>query len=162
MGTQLTADDAKESLTSHVFAKGGELREKYGPKIGRNELIAILADRSVCRYPCEIAFDAGPLQEGEFVYPMARGELPEEGFTIFVHPFFETHPDRVPFMVLYQLVVVNYGEFVSPLDAETFGAAALGISKDEYYQILCGMAEEIGVTTPPASSGCGKSDCGCH
>jgi hypothetical protein len=32
-----------------------------------------------------------------------------------------------------------------PLDnAETFGAAALGLSKDEYYATLCEMADEIG------------------
>ena len=46
--------------------------------------------------------------------------------------------------MLYQLVLVNYGEFASAADAETFGATALGISKDEYYEALCEMADEIG------------------
>ena len=154
MGKQLTAEDAKQSLTSHVSAKGQEIRLKHGPDIGWTELLRILDDRSACRYPCEIAFDAGPLREGEFAFPMPRSELPEEGFTIFVHPFYQSQLDRVPCLVLYQLVMVNYGDFASALDAETFGAAALGFSNGEYYQILCSMADEMG--------GSEKSGCACH
>ena len=51
--------------------------------------------------------------------------------------------EYVPHIVLYQLVLVNYGEFASADDAETFGAAALGLAKEEYYQILCGLADEV-------------------
>jgi len=154
MATQLTAEDAKESLTAHVMGKGEEIREKHGPNIGWDALLRILEDRTACRYPCEIAFDAEPLQAGEFAFPMARGEFPEEGFTLFVHPFFSQHRDRVPYLALYQLVVVNYGKFASPLDAETFGAAALGLSNEEYYRTLCAMADEM--------RGCGGPDCSCH
>jgi hypothetical protein len=154
MARQLTAEDAKQSLTEHVMARGEEIREKYGPNIGWTGLLGILEDRAACRYPCEIVFDAGPLQDGEFAFPMARGEHPEDGFTIFVHPFYQSQPDRVPCLVLYQLVQVNYGDFASALDAETFGAAALGISNAEYYQLLCSMADEMG--------GAGKTGCSCH
>ena len=49
----------------------------------------------------------------------------------------------MPALVLYQLVLVNYGEFASAEDAETFGAAVLGISRDEYYQTLCEMADQL-------------------
>ena len=151
---QLTADDAKQSLAAHLKAKGEEIRDKYGPNVGWAEMLRILDDRSACRYPCEIVFDAGPLQEGEFAFPMARGEHPEDGFTIFVHPHYQSQPDRVPYLVLYQLVPVNYGEFASALDAETFGAAAFGISTGEYYGLLCSMADEM--------SGSGHAGCSCH
>jgi hypothetical protein len=50
-------------------------------------------------------------------------------------------------LVLYQLVAVNYGEFASADEAETFGAAALGLTRDEYYAVLCAMADEIGGNT---------------
>jgi hypothetical protein len=154
MARQLTADDAKQSLTAHLKTRGEEIRDKYGPDIGWTGMLRILQDRSACRYPCEIVFDAGPLQDGEFAYPLARGEHPEEGFTIFVHPHFQSQPDRVPCLVLYQLVVVNYGDFASALDAETFGAAAFGISNGEYYHLLCSMADEMG--------GSGHAGCSCH
>lgn len=159
MATKLTAEDAKQSLTAHVAAKGAEIWEKYGPHIGWDELLRILDDRNACRYPCELAFDAAPLQPGEFAYPVAKGERPEEGFTLCVHPFFQSQPDRVPYLVLYQLVQVNYGEFVSSQDAEIFGSSALGIPQDEYYQVLCEMADEIGGC---AEGGCGDAGCHCH
>jgi hypothetical protein len=50
----------------------------------------------------------------------------------------------VPWLVLYQLVALNYGEFASADDAETFGAAALGLTRDAYYEELCKMADELG------------------
>jgi hypothetical protein len=62
--------------------------------------------------------------------------------------------DRVARLVLYQLVVVNYGEFASSDDAEIFGAAALGISREMYYQALCQMADLL--EGQPAS--CGASE----
>jgi hypothetical protein len=154
MGKKLTADDARQSLTAHVAVKGGEIRQKYGTKIGWNELLRILKDRTACRYPCQVLFDAQPLQPGEFAFPVPKGERPEEGFTICVHPLFASQLERVVYLVLYQLVQVNYGEFVSPEDAETFGASALGLSNDEYYQTLCDMADEIG--------GCREGECNCH
>jgi len=144
MSKQLTAGDFKRSLNAHVAAKGAEIFAKYGPHIGWKELQQILNDRECVRYSCEMVFDAGPLAAGEFAHPAARGEHPEDGFTMFIHPFYMTQLERVPHLVLYQLVLVNYGEFASPDDAETFGAAALGLSQDEYYATLCQMADELG------------------
>jgi len=68
---------------------------------------------------------------------------------MYVHPLFMTQLEKVPLLVLYQLVVVNYGAFAAAEDAETFGAAALGLSQDEYYQILCRLADELQVKTVP-------------
>jgi hypothetical protein len=140
----LTADDAKQSLHAHAAAKGNEIQIKYGPRIGWNVLLRILNDRTCVRYPCEIVFDQTELQSGEFAHPVLKRELPEDGFTIYVHPIFMTRLEEVPLLVLYQLVLVNYGPFASAADAEVFGAGALGISSDEYYQALCQIADEIG------------------
>lgn len=148
MALQLTTGDFKQSLNGHVAAKGEELHAKYGPRIGWKELLAILEDRAFCRYPCEIVFDSAPLAPGEFAYPAAKGERPEDGFTMCVHPVFMTQLQKAPYLVLYQLIVVNYGEFASADDAETFGAAALGLSKDQYYEAICEMAGQIAAPAP--------------
>ena len=58
-----------------------------------------------------------------------------------IHPLFLTQMDRVAHLALYQLVAVNYGDFASSDDAEVFGAAALGIPREQYYQGLCEMAD---------------------
>jgi hypothetical protein len=80
---------------------------------------------------------------GEFAHPVAKGARPEEGFTLHVHPAYQSNLDHVPFLVLYQLVLVNYGEFASSADAETFGAAALGLTRDTYYRQLCDLADQV-------------------
>ena len=144
MSRQLTIEDARQSLRAHVAAKGDEMRAKYGPHIGYKELLRLLEDRDFVRYPCELSFDSGPLMEDECAHPVAKSDRPEEGFVMHVHPYFATQPERVPYLVLYQLVVVNYGEFASAEDAEAFGASALGLSQEEYYRVLCQIADEIG------------------
>ncbi|MEI6653209.1 MAG: hypothetical protein WCP45_00435 [Verrucomicrobiota bacterium] len=139
-----TAADAKSSLADHVADKGAELHAKYGPHIGWSELQQVLLDRSLVRYPCEIAFTPEGLREGEFAYPHALGEKPEEGFIIRVHPVFMTELELVPYLVFYQLVAVNYGDFASTDDAEAFGAAALGLEPDVYYDTICRLADQLG------------------
>lgn len=148
MATQLTADDARQSLTAHVAAKGDELCAKYGPGLGWKELQALLQDRAFVRYPCEILFDAAQLHPGEVAHAVPNGDRPEDGFMLHIHPLFMLQLPRVPHLALYQLVAVNYGEFASADDAETFGAAALGLPRDEYYAILCGLADQL----------CGRAD----
>ena len=143
MPTQLTAEDGRQSLNAHVAAKGAEIHAKYGPSLGWNELQRLIDDRTYVRYPCTIAFDYLPLQPGEFAHPAPNGDRPEDGFTMYVHPYFMTQPERVPYLVLYQLVLVNYGEFATADDAEVYGASALGLSQEQYYAALCQMADEI-------------------
>lgn len=149
MPIRLTADDARQSLTEHVAERGAALRAKYGPQIGWSELLKILEDREFVRYPCDISFEEGVLATGEFAHPMPKGDKPEDGFTMYVHPAFRLQLQEIPMLVLYQLVLLNYGEFASADDAETFGSSALGLSKDEYYDSLCKMADRTGC------------DCGC-
>ena len=141
--------DARQSLKASAAAIGADIYEKYGPRVGWEQLLQILQDRTCARYPCEIVFDAAPLEAGEFAHPLAKGKRPEDGFILYVHPFFQRQLDQVPLLALYQLVLVNYGPFASADDAETFGAAALGLSRDAYYEALCRLADEL----PPLSRG---------
>jgi hypothetical protein len=164
MATQLTAEGAQQSLTAHVEAKGIEIFVKYGSPMGWAELQALLNDRAYVRYPCEIVFDHAQLNPGEFAYPMPKGDAPEQGFTMFVHPVFMLELARVPALVLYHLVAVNYGEFASSDDAETFGAAALGLTRDEYYAMMCEYADQVGGSEPAhsdASVCTGGDGCSC-
>ena len=52
-------------------------------------------------------------------------------------------------LALYQLVLVNYGTFAGPEDAEALGAAALGMTRDEYYQQVCRLADELAASKLP-------------
>ena len=164
MPQQLTLDDAKQSLTAHLASKGAEIREKFGPRFGFAEMERLLADRDYTRYPVEIVFSASVLQDGEFAHPVAKSGNPADGFTMHVHPYFTTQLAYVPALVLYQLVLVNYGDFASPTDAEIFGASVLGMTQEDYYQGLCEMADMVSegiATAAPAVESSGGGSCGC-
>ena len=143
MERQLTPSVVKDSLNAHAAEKGMEIHQRYGPQLGWKELQSILNDIDFVRYPCELKFGSAGLLQGECAHPVCRGERPEDGFIMYVHPLFMTQLDRVPYLVLYQLVLVNYGEFAAVEDAEAFGANALGISKDTYYAVLCELADQL-------------------
>ena len=167
MAQQLTAEDARQSLTAHVESKGVEVFAKYGPALGWAELQRLLVDRAQVRYPVETVFDATRLRPGEFAHAEQNAERPEDGFTLAIHPIFALTLPRAVAAALYQLVVVNYGEFASHDEAETFGAAALGLTRDEYYAMLCVMSDEIGgvvgdfaVAEEPAHQCGGGCSCG--
>jgi hypothetical protein len=170
MAQILTLDDARSSLSGHLADRGAAIHAKYGPSVGWAELQKILQDKECCRYPVEIAFAETHLQDGEFAHPVAKSEDPNDGYVMEVHPFFATEPAVVPALVLYQLVLVNYGDFASPEDAETFGAAVLGIDREAYYDQLCELADMVstGIATmePQAAGhdhggGCGGGGCSC-
>src|ERR1039458_6461482 len=119
-----TAQDARQSLNASAAAIGAEIYEKYGPRIGWTQLLQILGDRTCARYPCEIVFDAAPLQAREFAHPVAKGDHPEEGFCIYVHPFLMMQLDQVPLLVLYQLVRATYRDSAPAPAGSPSGAAA--------------------------------------
>jgi hypothetical protein len=154
MAKQLTAEDARQTLLAHVTERGVDAFVRYGPRIGWEPLQRLLGDRTLVRYPCEIVFDAAELLPGEFAHPVPKGESPEDGFMMFVHPLFERQRDRAAYAVLYQLVTVNYGEFASLDEAETFGAAALGLTRDEYYDALCAMSDQLAAPEAPTPVEC--------
>ncbi len=165
MSPQLTLQDAQQSLTAHLDSKGAAIHAKYGPRIGYQQLQLILADRDCTRYPCEIVYSDMPLRDGEFAHPVAKTDQPEDGFLMHVHPFFAVEPAHVPALVLYQLVLVNYGDFASPEDAEIFGSAVLGIPQEDYYTTLCELAdlvsEGVATASPAALAETGCSGGGC-
>ncbi len=144
MARLLHATAASPNLGELVAAEGAVVRQKYGDRLGWDELLQLLNDRALVRYPCEVRFDAEPLLPGEFAHPVAKGKDPKEGFIIYVHPVYANQLPRVPLLVLYQLALVNYGESATAEDAETFGSVALGMSREDYYDALCQLSSQVG------------------
>ncbi|MBI5691890.1 MAG: hypothetical protein HZC55_17555 [Verrucomicrobia bacterium] len=143
MTRPLSAADARQSLTDHVVARGLEALTRYGPHLGWDALQRLLLDRTQVRYPCTVVFSEAGLLPGELAHPAPCGDRPEDGFLLHVHPCFQSNRDEAAAVVLYQLVLVNYGEFASAHEAESYGAAALGLTRDEYYDWMCRLAERV-------------------
>lgn len=143
MARELKKAEARQHLTAEVAAQGQEIARDYAP-IDWERLQQLLSDRRYVRYPCELRFEAEPLLPGEFAHPVRRGERPEDGFVLYLHPHYASQLPLVPYLVLHQLVLINFGDSATADDAETFGALALGLSKENYYQALCELSNQIG------------------
>jgi len=144
MARDAIAPSRRQALSVQIAAEGSRVHERYGPSIGWRQLLTLLQDRECVRFPCDLRFDAAPLLPGEFAHALLKGSKREEGYTIHLHPLFEHQLQQVPYLVLHQLVLVNHGDSASADDAETFGALALGLSRDEYFNILCELSDQVG------------------
>ncbi len=141
-----SAEEAQQSLRDHVVTRATEAGLRRGGFFDRAVITQMLQDRSVVRYPLGVRFDAEPLQPGEFAYLEALGTHPSEGFCLYIHPEFEPVDDLIPLLIAYYIPAVNYGDVATHVEAELFGATLLGIDVEEYYKILCSVADSV----PPA------------
>jgi hypothetical protein len=135
---------AAAALTEKAVALGLQVRAKYGPNIGWTELQKILVDRDLVHFPCQIRFDGEPLLPGESAHTVASGEQPQDGYTIFVHPSYESRPSEVAYVALCQLAFINFGPAATIEDAEKLGSGALGLTQDEYFHALCKLSDSLG------------------
>ena len=150
MNPHPTPQDAQQSLRDHVVAKALEARERNGNLINRPKMLQLLEDRAVVRYPLGVRFDSESLQPGEFACLESLGERPADGYCLFIHPMFENVDDLIPLLIAYFIPSVNYGDVASHVEAELFGATLLGIELEEYYKILCSVADPL--STPQSDS----------
>ena len=133
MARNLTADDARQSLTAHVENKGLEIFHQHGGRLDWAGLQRLLEDRTQVRYPCEIVFDAGPLQEGEFAHPVPKGDTPEDGFAMHVHPIYMLDLEQVLAELPSQeaeLLRLRYGINQEAPMALSAVARSMGVTRD--------------------------------
>lgn len=136
-----SAEEAQQSLRDHVMAKAAEARAKHPDVASRAGIMQLLEDRSAVRYPLGIRFDSEPLQHGEFACLESLGDRPSDGFCLFIHPMFEPVSDLLPLLIAYYVPSVNYGEVATHVEAELYGSTLLAIEVEEYYRILCSVAD---------------------
>jgi hypothetical protein len=141
-----------QSLMAHAVALGDAARRRYG-SMNWKTLLRLIEDRSVVRFPAYIAFAAEPLRKGEFAAAIPVGQHPRDGYQLVVHPYFEDRLADLPCLVAYHLVVVNYGEVATSEEAECFAAHLLGMARDEYYERICALADELEVATAAPGKG---------
>ncbi len=139
----MDGEEARAALLSHARKTGYLVHERYGPVIDLQAVEQMVEDPDVVRFPVALAFDATPLEGEELAYPLPVEGDPLNGYTMYIHPALEGEPDRVVAVVLYALVVVNYGEVADGAVAEAFGAACLGLDEERYYNNICSIADAV-------------------
>jgi hypothetical protein len=138
-----TEADGKQALRDHVIDKALSARARHGGAVDYPAVLRLLEDREAVRYPTAVAFDAAPLQPGEFAYAEPLGSHPAAGFRLCIHPHFESREEALPLLIAYHIVRINYGDVATREEAELYGAALLGLEVDDYYARLCRLAAEL-------------------
>jgi len=67
----------------------------------------------------------------------------DEGYVISLHSHFQDRADVLPALILYQLVLVNYGDLATAHDAEVFGSGILGLEQDTFYEQIVSLTDAL-------------------
>jgi hypothetical protein len=143
MREKLTVEQGRKAFAHHVTERALALREKYGNFLDYEAIQMLLNDRDFVRYPTRVEFDSSKIDPGFFAAVEPVDGSPANEHIIFLHEYFRRRPGDIANALLYQLVVVNYGDIATREEAELFGATALGMEQEEYYQLLCHLADQI-------------------
>ena len=131
------------AVTVHAEDKAKEIRERYGPEIDYSVLLKILEDRKSIRNPVEIRFSSTAIEPGLFGFTEVVSDDPSAGYSITLHESFRDRPEVLPALILYQAVIVNYGDLATAIDAEVFGAGVLGMERDDYYALIVELTDSV-------------------
>lgn len=131
------------AVSKHVIEKANEIRSRYGPVIDYPVVLRILEDRRCIRYPVEIQFVSDGIDPGLFAKTEPISENPDDGYVISLHHLFEYQSEVLPALILYQSVLVNYGDLATAEDAELFGSGILGLDRDTYYAQIVALTDAL-------------------
>lgn len=152
-----TQQELRESMNLHLRQKAQEIINKYGSAITLAVLQDILQDRKFVRYPVNIIYDSTRIEAGLFIKTemtvsdqghqadedSAYVKPVERSYDFIVHEYFEGQPDKLLPLILYHLPTVNYGDIATYEDAEVFASALMQMQQDDYYQLVCDLADAI-------------------
>ncbi len=152
-----TPRELRESMNLHLRQKAQEIIDKYGAVNSLSVLMDVMSDRKFVRYPVQVIYDSKQVDAGLFIKTemnmSEQNHQPEEdddyikqaerSYDFFVHECFEGQPDKLLPLILYHLPSVNYGEIATFEDSEVFASALLQMSQDDYYQLVCDLADSI-------------------
>jgi hypothetical protein len=155
----LSDHDAEAAFHEHILRKAAAARERYGPCIGPEQIVALLHDPDIVRYPATLAFDTAFLEPGEFGWPKPLGFHPRDGFCVILHPCFQTEREAWPLLIAYLIPTINYGDLAQDQHAELFVATLLGLEPAACYERLCTLCDSI---PPPHQAGAEFGSAACR
>ena len=131
------------AVSRHAIEKAKEICARYGPVIDYAAVLRLLEDRKSIRYPVEICFVSEGIEAGMFANTQPVSKNPDDGYVISLHQHFEDQTDVLPALILYQSVLVNYGDLATADDAELFASTLLGVERDEYYAQIIALTDAL-------------------
>jgi hypothetical protein len=147
-------------LAEHLVERAVFAHARYGG-LRPDNLETFLGDRECVRYPTRLVLEFGQMEENQFAQPepdvTADGE---RGCALFVRPLLGKRPDYLTAAVAYMIPVINYGSVVKDDYCLIFGAALQGMTTDEFYRLICEIADHCGAEKR-YDAGSNSAGCGC-
>lgn len=131
------------AVSLHASEKAKDIRSRYGSDINYKTILDILDDRKSTRYPVQLRFSTDSIEPGMFALTEAISDNPDDGYTISLHSALEGRHDILPALILYQLVLVNYGDLATANDAELFGSTVLNMDRQDYYEQIVTLTDSL-------------------
>ncbi len=131
------------AVTLHAVEKAKEIRARYGSPIDYQAVLRMFDDRKATRYPVQLQFVDQGIEPGLFARTAPISEDPDAGYLISMHAKLAGREDILPGLILYQLVLVNYGDLATANDAELFGATLLDMERDDYYAQIVEITDAL-------------------
>ncbi len=149
----------EESLREHLLAQAVVAHHKHGP-ITLEKLESLLTDPECLRHPTRLVYEFGEMALHQFAQPDVDWRNPEQdGRILYLRPTLKDRPELTVLAVAYMIPLINYGEIITDAHCLSYGATLLGMMEDEFYQAICGLADEVGAEMKLPG---GDGHTGCH
>jgi hypothetical protein len=146
----------RDALMRHAVGAASRSVAKLGGPLSCENIGRFLFDQDCLKYNTEIFYDASELEPHQFAQPVIEGGPARRTCALYVHPWFAARPEYLPLIVAYMAGAINYGSAASPELCEVYGAALLGMTREEFYGCVCRMADllplDTGVTDADAKA----------
>lgn len=134
----------QQSLRDHLVAQALVAHQKYAP-LTFDKLDAFLRDPDCLRHPTRLVFEFGEMAMHQFAQPdLDWRNREQDGRVLYLRPALRERPDLVVPSVAYMVPLINYGEVVADDHCLLYGATLLGLLNDEFYELICRVADYVG------------------
>lgn len=134
----------QQSLRDHLVAQALVAHQKYAP-LTFDKLAAFLRDPDCLRHPTRLVFEFGEMAMHQFAQPdLDWRNREQDGRVLYLRPALCERPDLVVPAVAYMVPLINYGEVVADDRCLLYGATLLGLLSDEFYELICRVADFVG------------------
>ena len=122
----------REGLRGHVEMVAQRGRAKYPSVEKLDELMQLIGDSEIVRFPTSIVFSEDDSSSPEAVKVERDHNTQDESYIITLNNNFREREADAVMLALYVVVNINYGKIAKKEEAETFGSILLGISEEDY------------------------------
>ena len=131
-----------DALARHACFAADRARSRLGGPLSADNLSEALRDDVCFRYPVEIGFDETGLEPQQFADARFSGPDGQRVCKLHVRPRFKDGADVLHLLVAYMAAPINYGDVATPDLCEQYGAALVGMTRENYYKVLCASVLE--------------------